>query len=707
MTQLKQLFCDTSKYRNVINFIVKYKYFFIILLVALLFLALWITAEEAEKKYDSLLSVTIYDRNGTPLSIKENDKGHYVSTLQTVPDDFANLLIQKEDKYFYYHFGVNPFSTLRAMYRYATGNDSGGASTITQQLSKNLLGTELNRNVFNKLREVFYSIALELFNSKAKVLVMYANTVYLGNQVQGFQTGSYAYFDKPLSQTTHNERISLLATLSYPNARNPWKEKNKDFAENLNRRISPNEIFIAPITTDGFSFQSESFFELKSAGVTCEKTCYTSVDDELTKNIREILKRHISAEWTRGARNGAVVVINPQTSEVLALVGSKNPKNTSGGDQINMALQPRPIGSTVKPLIYLKGFMEGLRPYTLVDDREYKYSIATGFPLYPKNYDGQYRGEVTLHESLSNSLNVPSVKVLEFIGLHNFYAFLSEKLKFQPLQSYDSYQYGIALGGLEMDLLTLTHYFTIFPRLGTIEPIHILKDNPENYSLPPQSEIKTKQTVSDKKFTELVHAIISDRLSGVDQFGLNSTLNIDASDYGVKTGTSRDFHDSWVVGYTGDFVVGVWIGNTENEPLKQVTGQSGAGAIWHDIMGVLLETPYNQKTAIPRDLLTQFPIKNSNEWGLTDDEIDKHRMLLLSDNLIQSPYNNDSFEFFRGMTIPLRGAKELEWSVNGKILGFGKDIMFHPDSSATYEIMAFDKGSDRREIIQVSVVTPE
>ncbi len=704
MNLLKQLFYNPNKYKTAIY---KYRYFFIVLLIALFFLALWVTAQDAEKKYRSLLSVTIYDRNGAPLSIKENSKGHYVSSLQTIPVDFTNLLIQKEDKYFYYHLGINPFSTARAVYRYVTGSKTGGASTITQQLSKNLLGTELNRNIFNKLLEAFYSVSIELFNSKEKVLLMYANTVYLGNQVQGFQTGSYAYFDKPLFETTHNERISLLATLSYPNARNPWEERNKDFAESLNKRISPNEIFIEPKPTDGYSFQSENFFELKSAGVNCEKICYTSIDDVLTKNIRAILRRHISSEWTRGARNGAVVVINPQTSEVLALVGSKNPKNTTGGDQINMALQPRPIGSTVKPFIYLKGFMDGLRPYTLVDDREYKYSIATGFPLYPKNYDGQYRGEVTLHESLSNSLNVPSVKVLEFIGLHNFYTFLSEKIKFQPIQSYDSYQYGIALGGLEMDLLTLTHYFTIFPRMGTIAPIRILKDNPENFSLPPQSEIQTKQTVSDKKFTQLVHAIISDRLSGVDQFGLESTLNINASDYGVKTGTSRDFHDSWVVGYTGDFVVGVWIGNTENEPLKQVTGQSGAGAVWHDVMNVLLETKYNSNTTLTKDSVTQFPIDNSNEWGLIDDEVKAHRTLLLGDNIILSPYENDSFEFFEGMTLPLKGAKLVEWFVNGQSIGTIKDVEFSPSTAGTYEIMALDQESNRREIVQVSIIEPQ
>ena len=703
MDRIKQLFNNVCKYLKIS---VKPRYTLIVLFFIALLLSLYLLAKEADKKYQSLLSVTIYDRNGTPLSIKENQKDHYVIATPVTPEDFTHLLIQKEDRYFYYHFGLNPFSTARAIFRYVTEGKAGGGSTITQQLAKNLLGTEFERNLPNKLLEVFYSIALELFYSKNEILTMYTNTVYLGNQIQGFQTGSYAYFNKPLTETTHNERLSLLATLSYPNARNPWEEKNKTFAENLSKIIYPKEIFIAPKTTTNYSFQSTTFFELKSAGVGCKETCSTSVDDQLTKQIRDILNQHISNEWLRGAKNGAVVVINPKTSEIIALVGSKNPKNNTDGDQINMALQPRPIGSTIKPLIYLKGFTDDLRPYTLVDDREYKYSIATGFPLYPKNYDGKYHGEVTLHEALSNSLNVPSVKVLEFIGLHNFYTFLNDKLSFKPIRDYDSYQYGIALGGLEMDLLTLTHYFTIFPRMGTIEPIHIIKDHPEKYLLAPQSRIETQKIVSDKKFVQLVHAILSDRLSGVSQFGLESTLNIETSDYGVKTGTSRDFHDSWVVGYTGDFVVGVWIGNTENKPLKQVTGQSGAGAVWHDVMNLLLSTSYNKNTSIKKDTLAKFTIEHSDEWGLIGDKVDDHRRLLLNDTLIQSPYNDDSFEFFTGLTIPLKGSKELEWSINGKIIGFAKNLKFQPDSSANYEISAFDKEANRREIIQISVTNP-
>ena len=698
---------SSDQCKSIMKWFSRYKYLLILLFVFLIFSILWFASLDAEQKYQKQLSVTIYDRNGIPLSIEENTKGHYVKEIKNLPEEFENLLILKEDKYFRYHFGINPFSNVRAIYSKIISDRAGGASTITQQLSKNLLGTELERNVLNKLREAFYSVGIEIFYTKDEILTMYANTVYLGNQIQGFETGSYAYFGKPLSETTHSEQISLLATLSYPNARNPWEDTNAVFAEALNNRISPQHTFTKSDTVSDYSFRKDSYFELSTAGVGCNETCRTTIDNELSEKIRAILNRHIESEWERGARNGSVVVIDPMNSEIIAIIGSKDPNSQSNGDQINMAITPRPIGSTVKPFIYLKGFIDGLRPYTLVDDREYKYSIATGFPLYPKNYDGQYRGEVTLHEALSNSLNVPSVKILEFIGLNNFYSFLSEKLKFEPIQSYESYQYGIALGGLEMDLLTLTHYFTIFPRMGTIEPLRILSDSTENFALPPQSDIQSEQKISDEKYTQLVHAILSDRYSGVDQFGLVSTFNIDAKDYGIKTGTSRDFHDSWIVGYTGDFVVGVWIGNTENEPLKQVTGQSGAGAVWHDVMNVLLESPYNKNTVLSRSHITQSPILNSNEWILSGEEIDSHRNLLQTNNLILSPYNNDSFELFTDTTLTLKASKKVEWFINGESLGESENTTFSPKSAGNYEIMVIDNPSKRREIITIKVTLPQ
>lgn len=686
---------------------IKRRWLVCIILIFSLLLGMYALAQNALSRYQNLISVVVYDRNSVPLHIEENTKGLYVYPLTTLPNEFKTLLIKKEDRFFYYHLGINPFSTIRALTSYITGNQTGGASTITQQLVKNILLTESERTFWNKSIEALYAVSLELFTTKEEILTMYAHSVFLGNQLQGFESGSRAYFNKSLSETTPVEQITLLATLSHPSTRNPWRTENEAYAKALYERLQKDDSFIKPIVTDSYAFQHTSDFELQSLGITCTTQCMTTLDAMINETLRGILATHTAREYARGARNGAIVVIDPQSGELLALVGSPDPSHIQTGNQINMALEPRPIGSTVKPLIYLKGFIEGLRPYSRVEDREYKYPIATGFSLYPKNFDGKFHGEVTLHEALSNSLNVPTVKVLEFIGLGAFYHFLNETLTFTPIQPYDSYQYGIALGGLEMDLLTLTHYFTVFPRLGTIPPLRVLlTEGTVAKHLPPQSTVTQTLTVAEPPFVALVQAIISDRLTGVNQFGLKSNLNLTIPSYAVKTGTSRDFHDSWVVGYTNDFVVGVWLGNAENEPLEQVTGASGAGAIWHDAMEYLAETPYYSKTELSQKFIRKVPIRDSLEWGLPDDIVEDHETLLLEDRLILTPHEGDTFELTEKTTIPFQARVSAQWSVNGTSLGESNTMDFKPSKPGNYEISATDSATGKIEYIQIKIIDP-
>jgi membrane carboxypeptidase/penicillin-binding protein PbpC len=632
--------------------------------------------KDAESRYANLLSVVTYDRNGVPLRVGENSKGHRVLPLTGYPPGFIELLMKKEDRFFILHNGVNALSTVRALYRYLLTGHSGGSSTITEQLAKNLLNHENDRTITHKLVELAYALSLELFVPKGTILTMYAHTVYLGNQVQGFEAGSWAYFGESFRDTTRFEQIALLATLSHPTSRNPWAEENEIYSFTLYSRLVGEEAYAPPRVESGFSFQNILAFELNSLPLTCVTSCRTTLDQKVTEDLRKILARMVTKESYRGARHGAIVVIDAEREELIALVGSPDPTSAIQGNQINMALEPRPIGSTVKPLIYLKGFEAGLRPYTLVDDREYKYPIATGYSLYPKNYDGKYHGEVTLHEALGNSLNVPTVKTLEYIGLSNFYTFLETTLRFKPLQPLDSYQYGIALGGLEMDLLTLSHFMTVFPRNGTIAPLRISDQG--GIFTPPQSDITAPIKVVESEYTELVTAILKDRLTGVSQFGLVSNLNLHNAEYAVKTGTSRDFHDSWVVGYTPELVVGVWIGNAENEPLAQVSGLSGAGSVWHEVMEYLLASPYAQKSTFRLSNITPFPIGASLEWGLTEDITSEHRTLLIDDRLITSIHQDDSFELTTNTTIPLRAKESVTWFVDGSMLASGVRYHFSP-----------------------------
>lgn len=657
---------------------------------------------DAQHRYETLRSVVVYDRHHIPIVVNANEKNQYELESDTLPNGFVDLLLRKEDRYFYYHLGINPLSAARAFFSYLRTGKSDGSSTLTEQLAKNLLSNENNRSMLHKLTEMAYAVSMELFLSKHTILTMYMNTVYLGNQVQGFETGSRTYFGKPLSETTPYEQVILLATLSYPASRNPWKEDNGTYARALYASLGGTGDFVAPLIQKKFNLQNPTMFELNSMHITCTALCMTTLDASLTNHVRTILERTIEHEYARGVRNGAVVIIDPRTEELLAVVGSPDPSKTDDGGQINMAIQPRPIGSTVKPFIYLKGFMEGLRPYTLVDDREYRYPIATGYALYPKNYDGAYHGEITLHTALSNSINVPSVKVLEYIGLPKFYTFLENTLAFTPIRPLDSYQYGIALGGLEVDLLTLSHYFTLFPRGGTLAPLRVIQNNATPY-LPPQSHIKEITTVAPTEYTELVTKILSDRLTGVEQFGLKSSLNLSTANYALKTGTSRDFHDSWVVGYTPDFVVGVWLGNSENEPLAQVSGQSGAGSVWHDVMEYLLASPYTSGKTFTLDDLQSFSIKDSLEWGLPGDLVDEHRTLLIDNRLITSIHEGDLFEYIDNMGIPLRAKESVTWMENGSRIGTGDAVNWRPKTPGTYEIEADAGDAAHREIVTVTI----
>jgi membrane carboxypeptidase/penicillin-binding protein PbpC len=379
-----------------------------------------------------------------------------------------------------------------------------------------------------------------------------------------------------------------------------------------------------------------------------------------------------------------VIVIKLPENELLALVGSPNPQSFEEGYQINMLLQPRAIGSTVKPFIYLKAFEKGLRPYTLVDDREYKYITAIGFPLYPKNFDYKYRGIVNLHYALSNSLNVPAVKVLEYVGLEDFYNFLQKDLEFRPVQNLDNYQLGIALGALEMSLFDLARYFTIFPNKGVLKEIRIFKNN-ENPT--PEKQI------ADLGYIQLINKILNDRRTGIEQFGLRSELDLFQKNYALKTGTSRNFRDSWVIGYTPDFLVGVWVGNSDNTPMQKITGQTGAGRIWAEVMEILFNSEYNKKTPFEFDLIKEFSEEDNNiEYGLASDNYEKslHALIGQDSGLILVPHQGDVFllEDGKPTKIILKAKENVRWFVNNLFLAEGQKTIFIPKNPGSHQIKA-------------------
>ncbi len=654
------------------------------------FMFLYAAKEQLMRNYAALESASIKDRNGIVLTLGQNSKAQYGQYEETIPSRVKELLVRKEDRFFYIHPGINPLSTVRAAFRYISGHRVGGASTITQQLVKNLLNHEQSRSMENKLVEIFYAFALEIFTSKEQILSMYANTVYMGNRIQGLNDASRLYFGKELADLDDTKISMLLSTLSSPSIQNPWRDENARVSRNLALREGVTFDPKAARISAAHTYAPPQNFELTSMHETCARTCTTTLDATLSENLRKILMKNVLDGWSRGAHNGAIIVIKLPENELLAIIGTPEIRGMQAGQQINMALEPRPIGSTAKPFIYLAGFERGLRPYTLVDDREYKFPTASGFPLYPKNYDGTYHGWITLHSALSNSLNVPTVKTLQFIGLSNFYDFLEHRLNFKPLKDLDSYQYGIALGGLEMDPLTLAHLLTIFPLDGILKPLRLFSERAEGGEMipTPMSSITEVKKIAEPEYIELVSRILNDRATGVEQFGLAGNLNLFQNNYAVKTGTSRDYHDSWTVGYTPDFLVVTWLGNAENTALKQVSGQSGAGSIWNESMQLMLNSEYNKKTPLSFKKTRDFVIQNSIDFGLPDDVVAEHQHLLKDDALIISPQEGDTFLFAARTVIPLISQQSVRWYVNDQSIGEGARVSFYPSSTGDYIIKA-------------------
>src|SRR3989338_1293110 len=657
--------------------------------------------------YEGEISKQVLDQNGDILQRLPNQKGHFM-TIGSSTERVRELIIRKEDRFFYKHPGINPGSIIRSLFHKLMYGDHTGGSTITQQLVKNLLGHENERSVANKFAEVFYALAIELYTPKEEILTMYLSSAYFGNQIEGIEGGAQYYFGKSTALLTDGEIVRLIALLSAPSFQ-PGSAGNTVRATNLGRRLNVTDI--AAYTSIPRSLREQrkdpALFEIASlsAFTECGNTCTLSIDRELTATIRAIVSNRLGTKQFASVGNAAVVVIKlgseEESNKLLALVGTPDPYSAIDGNQINMALAPRPIGSTWKPFIYGEAIEAGARPYSIIDDTEYRYEIGTGYAFYPKNYDGIYRGDVTLHYALSNSLNVPAVRALQFDGIDRFGSFMKNTLGFIPRQSFDTYQLSVALGGLEMNPLLLAHYFTVFPRNGVLAPLELIKGIP--VEIPMSTSVGSVKQILRATTTALINKMLSDRLMGVEQFGLESNLDLPFTNYAVKTGTSYDYHDSWTVGYTPDTVVVVWIGNSDNKPMDLLTGSRGAGRIWSDVMTLLKARGDITQQPFDANAIVDAETQEGRSFGLPGDDVEYSRLIMRGNEVILEPHDRDVLLYQPGMSIPLRAKRALSWSIDGKVLGEGEKVFWSPDGPGEYVVSARESEGSLVDTLRIRV----
>lgn len=585
-------------------------------------------------------STKIYDRTGEILlyDIHGEEKRTVVS-FSDIPRNVKNATIALEDDAFYRHFGFRPLSFVRALINNIwRGELAQGGSTITQQLVKNTLLTS-KKNVFRKFKEIIIALKIERIHSKDEILNLYLNQIPYGSNAYGIEAAAESFFGKHAQDLTLLEIAYLVSLPNAPSYYSPYgKHRNEldaraKFTLNKMRALgliteteygdaSRATIKFAPSRVQGIIAPhfvidvKEELFQ-KFGEEVVEKNglrVITTLNVEIQKIVEEILaKRAPEIEKNFNASNASVVVIDPKTGDLLALAGSRDYFDAKIDGNFNVANAFRQPGSAFKPFVYATAFKRGLTPETVLFDLPTEFNpscsasgkptwVGENEPLYgeeskkcyhPKNFDEKFRGPISLRESLSQSLNVPSVKTLYLAGLEDV-LLTAKDFGISSLNDPGRYGLTLVLGGGEVSLLELTSAFGVFANDGVRNPYQYIVKIEDAAGNEIYSRASEPREVIDKNIARAISDILSDNKSRAPAFGEASALYFPNRRVAAKTGTTNDFRDAWVLGYTPNIVIGAWAGNNNNAPMEKRVAGFIVAPFWHEIMeNVLVTLPYS------------------------------------------------------------------------------------------------------------------
>ncbi|MDP2930082.1 MAG: PBP1A family penicillin-binding protein [bacterium] len=568
-------------------------------------------------------STKIYARDGQTILYEiYGEEKRTVIPLDQINNYLQKAVIAAEDADFYAHHGVSLKAILRAIFvDFKLLKPAQGASTISQQLIRSTYLNEEKTSV-RKTREIILALELERRYSKEQILGFYLNQIPFGQNTYGIQTASRAYFNKNAGELSLAQSALLAALIKAPSRLSPYGPNKEELLERKNyvlRRmlelkfISPdekqqaeNEILefakiTQPIKAPHFVLWLKGVLEEKYGRDSIEGQglkIYTTIDWETQKAAEEIIEKNSSVNEGYHAFNAALVAINPLTGEILAMVGSKSffedpyPKDCIPGDtclfepQFNAALASRQPGSSFKPFVYATAFEKGYDDKTVVIDEPTSFGIWGGKEYAPRNYDGLFRGPVTLRQALAQSLNIPSIKtLLNLAGLEDSVQ-TAKDFGISTLEP--PYGPSIVLGGYEVKLLEMVSAYGVFANNGLwVRPTPILRIENDKGEIIEENKIVPKR-VMETKVTAIINDILSDNAARAPVFGEHSILYFDDYQVAVKTGTTQDFRDGWTIGYSSDIVIGVWTGNNNNSSIRKEPGVVVAGPIFHQLMEMRL-----------------------------------------------------------------------------------------------------------------------
>ncbi|MDP2820738.1 MAG: transglycosylase domain-containing protein [bacterium] len=579
-------------------------------------------------------STKIYDRTGTVLLYNlYGEEKRTVIPIEKMPLYLRQAVIVTEDANFYKHKGVDLWALTKVILESVKeGRIIRGASTVSQQLIRNSFLTR-EKTFERKIKELVLTLELERRYPKEKILEFYLNQIPLGGDLYGVEAASQGYFHKKAEELSLVESVILASIIQAPTYYSPngpnkqellkrkdWvlqrmnlygyinkedfeKAKNEELKFYLPTTDMKAPHFVMYIINDYLISKFGEEF-LKQNGL----KVYTSLDWRLQENAEIIVSEKSSIYEEFGAYNAALVSINPKNGQILAMVGSKDywsesyPENCVSGanclfePQDNVVLRKRQPGSAFKPFVYAAAFEKGFTPDTIIFDVPTNFGIWGTKTYAPQNYDGKFRGPLTMKQALAQSLNVPSVKVLYLAGVQNSIN-TAQKMGITTLtQPASFYGLSLVLGGGEVKLIEITSAYGVFSQDGLRAPITpILKIEDSEGNILEKNENQELKRVLSSQIARTINNILSDNKARSPIFGANSNLYFEKYETAAKTGTTQNYKDEWAIGYSDSLVTGAWVGNNNNSPMASKLAVLTAGAIWHSFMDKAFQyyTPRN------------------------------------------------------------------------------------------------------------------
>lgn len=605
-------------------------------------------------------SCRLYDRNGKFLREVVNNSGarRRLVNFNNISPLVINATIAIEDANFYSHGGIDLKAVVRAIFQNIThGEIFSGASTITMQSSRILFN--LPRSLSGKIFQIINTLRIEKGFKKEEILHFYLNSVPYGAGTIGIEAASQRYFNKPNSHLSLAEAAFLSGLPWAPSALNPIKNKNnaaKRGHQILKRMLITQVIdsieyeraMREPINIDPKMnvLEAMHFTEYLLLSREISGDVYVTIDKDIQTRVENLVENHVNTYKKEGLTNASVVIIDNNDCSILAMVGSSDYFHPDGG-AINGAVSLRQPGSTLKPFTYALAFENGKTPVTVVADIETQYVGEKGDLFLPHNYSGEYYGPVVMHDALGKSLNVPAIKTLNMVGIQN----LLDKLKMLNFESLkegpDYYGLGLTLGNGEVTLLELVQGYAAFARNGISCKARLRKGD----------VIEKGVQVFSPEICFLITDILSNESLREQAFGMNNPLLFDFP-IAAKTGTSANWRDNWVVGYTKDFTIGVWAGDFEGNSMFHMSGSVGAGPLFNKIANLLVyrgslssipnkpENPTNIKSVqicplsgmLPNEYCSNIRSFNLLENSIPNSECDVHKLVRIDkrNNLLAS-----------------------------------------------------------------------